>query len=354
MRARVVIVGAAGAVEQLTYAVPSALEGRVQCGHRVLVPMRSRRMTGLITALGEELDSGGVEPRAILELLEAHPLLDRAHIALIEFLASYYMAPLAEAYRNVIPAVARVESHTLYKAGTTPLPLVAATMSALESALIAAVTRRPQTARQLERVAAAVAPRAERGATAAALARLNAAGLIERHDGPRGRHREATLPLVRLRASAAGPVAALPRGARQRAIVEHLRTHGATRLDALERAVAGARSVVRAMARRAMVEMDADSAHAESASISTIACTADAPPPASPEAGGGASAVPGGGLFDLSVEQTAAIAAAAPAVREGRFETFLLWGVTASGKTEVYLRLAAEALAAQRRVLVLV
>ena len=41
-------------------------------------------------------------------------------------------------------------------------------------------------------------------------------------------------------------------------------------------------------------------------------------------------------------------------VRERRFETFLLWGVTASGKTEVYLRLAAEALAAERRVLVLV
>jgi primosomal protein N' (replication factor Y) len=60
------------------------------------------------------------------------------------------------------------------------------------------------------------------------------------------------------------------------------------------------------------------------------------------------------GPFDLSVEQAAAVVAAAPAVRERRFETFLLWGVTASGKTEVYLRLAAEALAVNRRVLVLV
>ncbi|HEX3408787.1 MAG TPA: hypothetical protein VHS07_00820, partial [Candidatus Binataceae bacterium] len=152
MRARVVIVGAAGSVEQLTYAVPQALEGRLQCGHRVLVPMRSRRLTGLVTALGDDLDSGGAEPRAILELLEAQPLFDRAHLELIEFLAAYYMAPLGEAYRNVIPAVARVESRVTYKAGAAPQGLALATMSALESALIAAVTRRPQTARQLELV----------------------------------------------------------------------------------------------------------------------------------------------------------------------------------------------------------
>src|SRR5579859_114475 len=164
MRARDVIVGAAGTVEQLTYAVPPALEGRLQRGHRVLVPMRSRRLTGLVTALGEELDSGGVEPRAILELLEARPLFDRAHIELIEFLASYYMAPLAEAYRNVIPAVARVESRLLYKAGTAPMPLALAAMSALERALIAALTRRPMAVRQLERLAASTAPRYERGA----------------------------------------------------------------------------------------------------------------------------------------------------------------------------------------------
>src|ERR1700681_4839175 len=188
MRARVVIVGAAGAVEQLTYAVPTALEGRIQCGHRVLVPMRSRRLTGLVTALGDDLDSGGAEPRAILELLEARPLFDRAHIELIEFLASYYMAPLAEAYRNVIPAVARVESRLLYKAGAAPLPLVRATMSALESALIAGVTRRPQTARQLERLGGRL-PHDKPGAVEAALARLMAEGLIERHEGTRGRHR---------------------------------------------------------------------------------------------------------------------------------------------------------------------
>ena len=41
-------------------------------------------------------------------MLEARPLFDRAHLALIDFLANYYMVPLGEAYCNVIPASARV------------------------------------------------------------------------------------------------------------------------------------------------------------------------------------------------------------------------------------------------------
>ena len=330
MRARVVIIGTAGAVEQLTYAVPPGLEGRVQCGHRVLVPMRSRRLTGLVTAIGDDLDSGGVEPRAILELLEARPLFDRAHIELIEFLASYYMAPIAEAYRNVIPAVARVESRLMFKPGAPPLPLAIATMSALERAIIAAVTRNPMTARQLERLG-------DRRAVETAIARLMADGLIDRHDGTRGRHRESAPPLVRL---CDGAPSATMRGPRQRAIVEYLGANGNTRLDALEAAIAGARTVVRTMAQRGVVEVVADSAIAPESERSTsddpIALTRAESP------------------FELSAEQAAAIAAATPAVRERRFETFLLWGVTASGKTEVYLRLAAEALAAKRRVLVLV
>ncbi|MFZ5985412.1 MAG: replication restart helicase PriA [Acidobacteriota bacterium] len=46
----------------------------------------------------------------------------------------------------------------------------------------------------------------------------------------------------------------------------------------------------------------------------------------------------------LSDEQAGAVAAVSGALREGRHATFLLFGVTGSGKTEVFLRLMAEAL----------
>lgn len=58
--------------------------------------------------------------------------------------------------------------------------------------------------------------------------------------------------------------------------------------------------------------------------------------------------------FDLTEEQAQAVNAVSKAITEKRQETFLLQGVTGSGKTEVYLNLTAKALAEGRQVLVLV
>ncbi len=57
---------------------------------------------------------------------------------------------------------------------------------------------------------------------------------------------------------------------------------------------------------------------------------------------------------EATAEQRAAVEALAARAREGVFDVALLHGVTGSGKTEVYLRLAREVAAAGRRVLVLV
>ena len=58
--------------------------------------------------------------------------------------------------------------------------------------------------------------------------------------------------------------------------------------------------------------------------------------------------------FDLTDEQQVALDAISPSIERRRYEAFLLWGVTASGKTEIYLNLAARALAAGRNVLIMV
>jgi len=327
MRARVVIVGAGVAVDELTYEVPPEMAQRVMPGHRVLVPMRSRKLTGVVVEVGSEIDFDGAVARAILEVLEPRPLFDRAHLELIRFLANYYMAPLGEAYRAVIPAAARVESRRMFQTGVVPGPLALAVMSPIERAIVDALGKRPLTLRQVQRLG-------DRKAVAAALARLAAEGLVEHHDGIRGRHRHGIASIVRLKAEGTPPQV---RSDRQREIVRQLLGAGQTgvSLDRLEERIEGARTVVRTMARRGIVELAAP----DFAVAGTMVPVGEEPlPPA----------------LELSWEQAAAVEAAMPAVRDGRFEAFLLWGVTASGKTEVYLRLAAEALAAGRQVLVLV
>lgn len=58
--------------------------------------------------------------------------------------------------------------------------------------------------------------------------------------------------------------------------------------------------------------------------------------------------------FSLTSHQLKALEEILPAVRRGRFEAFLLWGVTGSGKTEVYLRAAQAAMECGGQTIVLV
>jgi primosomal protein N' len=182
MMARVVIVGAVGALERLTYAVPAPLIEQLAPGHRVLVPLRSRRVTAIVTEVGDNLDSGGAIPKAIIELLEPRPLFDPAHLQLIEFLATYYMAPIGEAFRNVLPSLGRVESRRLFRVARAPNLLAQAAFTPVERGIIDALTRHPMTHRQLDRLS-------KSGEVKTAIGRLMADGWIDSRDAMRGRHR---------------------------------------------------------------------------------------------------------------------------------------------------------------------
>ncbi|MBV8053734.1 MAG: primosomal protein N' [Deltaproteobacteria bacterium] len=286
--AQVVIVGVVGTLERLTYAVPESIAAQLAPGHRVLVPLRSRRVTAIVTQVSDNLDSGGAVPKAIIELLEPRPLFDQAHLQLIEFLASYYMAPIGEAFRNVLPSLARVESRRIYELATAPNLLAQVAFTPLEQEIINALTKHPMTMRQLGRLA-------EPGEIKTVIAHLMADGWIASRDATRGRHR--------------GPTA--KKGERRTA---------SESIGPLE----------------PLVHSDGSAAHPRGDEDPISPLEADT-----------------SGL-QLTAEQAAAVSAVTHPIRQRQFEPFLLWGVTASGKSEVYIRLASEALSANRQILVLV
>src|SRR5580658_6811541 len=308
MQANIVIVGATRGFETLTYSIPPALDGLVEPGHRVLAPLRSRKVTGLVTEVGEGLSTTELKP--ILEVLEPQPLFDRAHLQLMEFLATYYMVAITDAYRSVIPAVARIESRTAYRIATAPDALERAAFTRVERAIIETIEKRAATARQLERIGAPSAVRAT-------IARFVADGVLERRDATTGRHRETAGLIAHVVAEA--NVEAV-RGSKQREVLNAIVNAGAAgvRVEDLKTSIAGASAVLKSLARRGLIVIDA------------------APPAAHDRAAPG---------YDLTDEQQVALDAISPSIERRRYEAFLLWGVTASGKTEIYLNLAARALA---------
>jgi len=125
---------------------------------------------------------------------------------------------------------------------------------------------------------------------------------------------------------------ALARAPAQAAALAYLlAVGGRADLDELARAVPGARDAVRRLTRRGLVRVE-------------TAAPRPGPGPGSEEGRPG----------ELTSDQRVAVSRLEAALDAGAFETFLLQGVTGSGKTEVYLRAAEHALSRGKGALVLV
>ena len=191
--ADVIVLGTPKGFAQLRYEIPPALANQVLPGHRVLVPLRSRKLTAMVVRIRDRrrrARPAGLKP--LLEILEARPLLDDAHLKLLEFMASYYLSSLPEVYRAVMPGAVRVQSSQEFALAASPSALEEAAFNAAERAVVDALARRPMTAASTHRGCATP------GTAAAALRRLVAEGLVKRREAVRGRHRDPTAITVRL------------------------------------------------------------------------------------------------------------------------------------------------------------
>ncbi|HSC59565.1 MAG TPA: primosomal protein N', partial [Gemmatimonadales bacterium] len=88
--------------EPYTYQVPEALLDRVVPGARVVVPLRSREVVGVVTAADAPPPPAAAKP--ILSVLDPEPALPRPLLETVQWMAGYYGAPLGLALKAVLPA----------------------------------------------------------------------------------------------------------------------------------------------------------------------------------------------------------------------------------------------------------
>ena len=84
----------------LTYLVPDSFT--VQPGQRVQVPLATRKATGIVLRAGSTLPPG-IAARPILRVLDTEPVLSPELLELGLWIADYYIAPIGEVYRAMLP-----------------------------------------------------------------------------------------------------------------------------------------------------------------------------------------------------------------------------------------------------------
>lgn len=94
-----------------TYHVSDGLEPVV--GGRVLVPFRQKRMSGIVVDVHDR--SSSVKTKDVLSVLDAAPVLDPQLMRLGKWIADYYLAPLGEVFRTMLPLGAEFKRAVGYR-----------------------------------------------------------------------------------------------------------------------------------------------------------------------------------------------------------------------------------------------
>src|ERR1039458_3757812 len=345
-----------------TYAIPPGMEPVV--GGRVLVPFRQQRLSGIVVELHDRPPK--VKTKKVIEALDLSPVLDAHLLKLGKWIADYYLAPVGEVFRTMLPLAAefkRAIAYHITDEGRLALHLAGMSGSPARS------KRTPEQQlvefRVLDHLAERESVREEslRGATRVAKALL--AGMVRkkwiaREDVSAARDAARMVKvavLIDAEAAEASPpldpstsLRAGSRGARphtstagtakklnenQRTLIETLAASGGRLPVEALRGLDVPRTTLGTLARRGLIEL-VDEPQDFTVSVSKLKARQ------SPFE------------FEFSVAQKEALGKIGEAVASRKFGGLLLHGITGSGKTAVYLACMREVLDAGRSSILLV
>ena len=104
--------------DSFTYLVPSDMETRVMRGCRVVVPLGKNKIyTGVVLNTHNNTPKG-VEVKAIIEVLDDHPVVNEQQFAFWQWIANYYICPLGDVMKAALPGAMKPKDEAALKEST--------------------------------------------------------------------------------------------------------------------------------------------------------------------------------------------------------------------------------------------
>ncbi len=316
------------AAPTFTYHLPDELQDRLAVGSLVIVPFGPRRLYGIVVNLTDESPVPEIETRPVESLADPTPVFTPIQIALARWMSREYLTPLWRCLALMLPPgiVGYADIQVELAGEVEPRDVRTAPQEQLVTVLD---SRGALIGRQLDRLL----PRKQWRRAASQLARrgvvIKSPFLAPPRARPKQVHTVHLVPAANLDAGLDGLRSEL-----YPAIVEFLRSEGEPVDVSWVYAETGCtRYHLNKLAERQIITFDAEQTWRDPLADETF--VPDTPP-------------------TLTSDQQAVWDTIKSQIANQTSNAFLLHGVTGSGKTEIYLRAVADALARGRQALVLV
>jgi primosomal protein N' (replication factor Y) (superfamily II helicase) len=306
-------------------------------GGRALVPFRQQRMTGIVVELHDRKPT--VKIKSVLSVLDVSPVLDEQLLRLGRWIADYYLAPLGEVFRTMLPLNAefkRIVAYGITKEGHLALHLAGMSGSSARSRrtpeeqaaefrvldYLAAQEVLPGEAMQVREATL----RSATGATKSTLSGMVRKKWLLREDVSAVRDATRTIKIAVLK-SAEGKL-----NGNQQKLTDTLAASGGRVPVEILQQLDVPRTTLSTLAKRGLIEIIEETA--------SFAVSRSKPRPSFE--------------FDFNSAQQNALNRLRAGVAASKFSGILLHGVTGSGKTAVYLAGMRAVLEAGRSAILLV
>ncbi len=309
-----------------TYGVPERLADYVHVGSRVLVEFGRKNVLGYVVGLGDVLPDGLDEAKEIIDVMDDAPLFDERRLAFFKWMSAYYFSPIGLCMALICPPSVGIKNKkSFYPAQKDNAAILE--LPEHDSAILKACKGGISQTALLKKFKALPIRGIIEG--------LKRKGFLIEVNGatrPQAERLEKYIELTGAPLDQEAFQRLKKKSLSQALLYEHLLKSGTCPLSALKEGFNNARGTAERLAKNGLANI-----FSRPVSRDPLKGIREKEPPKEPNA-----------------QQSGAIESILSSIRKNSFSTHLLFGVTGSGKTLVYIKVLEEVIKSGRAALLLV